>query len=280
MEEFKVQPVDVAKKLAARRRSPHTEAHWVPRSDRPASPGSSVGQEFATISRELGDRDWASIDPMRVRTSKGVRHHFTSAMYFWQRTRSHVWCESQEERWGVLWLDYGGQVERLWAQPMAIAFGHGTRLAGYWHVPDLLAQFIDGSYGLFDVRPAERVDDAARLQFDETAKVCETLGWHYRVLTGQDTLSTRNLDTLSASRHERCAPTPDLEALILKAARDGRTRRELCEIASPECPPLAAAWVDNLAWRRFLHLDLAAVFSSDTFFTTSEHIREGTRAYA
>lgn len=63
MEEFKVQPVDVAKKLAARRRSPHTEAHWAPRSDRPASPGSSVGQEFATISRELGDRDWASIDP-------------------------------------------------------------------------------------------------------------------------------------------------------------------------------------------------------------------------
>ncbi len=28
-----MQPVDAAKKLAARRRSPHTEAHWVPRSD-------------------------------------------------------------------------------------------------------------------------------------------------------------------------------------------------------------------------------------------------------
>jgi hypothetical protein len=41
----------------------------------------------------------------------------------------------------VLWLDYGGQVERLWAQPMAIAFGHESRLSGHWHVPDLLAQF-------------------------------------------------------------------------------------------------------------------------------------------
>lgn len=272
-----MQPVDAAKKLAARRRSLHTEAHWVPRSDEYTSSGSRVRQEFAPVTRELGERDWASIDPMRVRTSKGARHHFTSAMYFWQRTRSHVWCESQEERWEVLWLDYGGQVERLWPQPMAIVFGHGARLAGYWHVPDLLAQFIDGSYGLFDVRPAERVDDAARLQFDETAKVCATLGWHYRVLTGHDTLATRNLDTVSASRHERCAATPDLEALILNAARDGRTRRELCEIASPECPPVAAAWVDNLAWRRLLHLDLATVFSSDTVFTTSEHIREGAR---
>lgn len=275
-----MQPVDAAKQLAARRRSPHTEAHWVPRSGEHASGGSRVHQEYAAVSRDLGEQDWAAIDPMRVRTSKGVRHHFTNAMYFWQRTRSHVWCESQEERWEVLWLDYGGQVERLWAQPMAIAFGHGTRLAGYWHTPDLLAQFTDGSYGLFDVRPAARVDDGARLQFDETAKVCDALGWNYRVLTGHDTLATQTLDCLSASRHERCAPTHEVEALILNAARGGRTRRELCEIASPECPPLAAAWIDNLAWRRLLHLDLAAVFSSDTVFMTSEHIREGARANA
>ncbi|MCT9002343.1 hypothetical protein [Microbacterium memoriense] len=138
---------------------------------------------------------------MRVRTSKGVRHRFTNSMYFWQRTRSHVWCESQEERWELLWLDFGAQVERLWAQPMAIAFGHGSRLAGYSHVPDFLAQFTDGSYGLFDVRPEERLKLATRLQFDETAKTCETLGWHYRVLTGHDTLATRNLDLLvSAAR--------------------------------------------------------------------------------
>ncbi|WP_390178683.1 TnsA-like heteromeric transposase endonuclease subunit [Microbacterium sp. MTN4-26] len=259
-----------------RRRSPHTELHWVPRSIDSLPGGSRVRQDHSPVSREVGQRDWASIDPMRVRTSKGVRHRFTNSMYFWQRTRSHVWCESQEERWEVLWLDYGGQVERLWSQPMALAFGRGSRLAGYSHVPDFLAQFTDGSYGLLDVRPEEQLKLKARLQFDETAKVCDTLGWHYRVLTGHDPLATRNLDCLSASRHERCTPAPGVEALILDAARDGRTRRELCEIASPECPPLAAAWVDNLAWRRRLCLDLGAVFSSDTVYMTSEHIPEGT----
>ncbi|WES63684.1 hypothetical protein P0L94_14585 [Microbacter sp. GSS18] len=104
-----------------------------------------------------------------MRASKGVRRKSTPAMYYWQRTASHVWCESQEERWAVLWLDYGGQVERLWAQPMAIGFGHGSRLWQHWHIPDLLAQFADGSYGLFDVRPAERIDDLAQAQFNATA---------------------------------------------------------------------------------------------------------------
>lgn len=274
-----MRPVETAKQITVRRRSPYTEAHWLPRSidDTVRSP---VRQDYAIATRDVGERDWASINPRRVRTSKGVRHRFTNSMYFWQRTRSHVWCESQEERWELLWLDFGAQVERLWAQPMAIAFGHGSRLAGYSHVPDFLAQFTDGSYGLFDVRPEESLKHATRLQFDETAKTCETLGWHYRVLTGHDTLATRNLDCLSASRHERCAPVPEIEALILDAARGGRTRRELCEIASPECPPLAAAWVDNLAWRRLLHLDLGAVFNSDTVFTSPERVLEGGRSNA
>lgn len=272
-----MQPVDIAKQIAKRRHSTHTEVHWFPRAaEAAASGGPWVRQHHSIAGRELGERDWAAIDPMLVRASKGVRHGFTSAMYFWQRTRSHVWCESQAERWELLWLDFGGQVERLWAQPMAIAFGHGSRLVGHWHVPDFLAQFTDGSYGLFDVRPAERVDEGALTQFDETAKVCDTLGWHYRVLTGHDSLATENLDCLSASRHERCAPTPETEALILDAARGGRARGDLCRIASPTCPPLACAWVDNLAWRRLLHLDLGAVFSSDTVYTTSKHVLEGT----
>ena len=272
-----VRPVDIARQILTRRRSARTELHWLPRVN---DDHAAAHQHWAAADRSLGERDWAAIDPIQVRTSRGVRHYFTGALYFWQRSRSHVWCESQEERWEVLWLDYGGQVDRLWAQPMAIAFGHGSRLSGLWHVPDLLAQFTDGSYGLLDVRPAELVDESARQQFEETAKVCGALGWHYRVLTGHDPLATRNLDCISASRHDRCRPTARVEALILDAARGGRTRGELCRIVSPDCPPLACAWVDNLAWRRLLRLDLATPFNSDTVYTTSECIREGALADA
>lgn len=270
-----MRPVDIAKRITTRRSSVGTELHWVPRVN---ANGPGEYQQHALADRKLGALDWAAIDPTQVRTSKGVRHYFTGALYFWQRSRSHVWCESQEERWEILWLDYGGQVDLLWSQPMAIAFGHGSRLSGHWHIPDLLAQFTDGSYGLFDVRPAELVDERARQQFEETAKVCDALGWHYRVLTGHDPLATRNLDCISASRHDRCRPTARVEALIVDAARGGRTRGELCRIVSPDCLPLACAWVDNLAWRGLLKLDLAATFSSDTVFTTSEHVREGALA--
>jgi len=123
-----MRPVDEAKPINPRRRTSSTELHWIPRTDNGRTTAGL--HEWAVVDRELGDRDWASIDPMRVRKSKGVRHQFTPAMYYWQRTRSHVWCESQQERWEVLWLDYGGQVELLWAQPLAIAFGHGSRFVG------------------------------------------------------------------------------------------------------------------------------------------------------
>lgn len=271
-----MRPVDGAKDLTPRRRTSSSELHWIPRTN---ARGAAAGQhEWAAVGRDLGEGDWAAIDPLRIRKSKGVRHRFTPAMYFWQRTRSHVWCESQQERWEVLWLDYGGQVDRLWAQPLAIAFGHGSQLSGFSHVPDFLAQFTDGSLGLFDVRPAERVDDDARVQFKETEKICEALGWRYRVLTGYDHLATANLDCLSASRHDRCLPAPTMEALILETAQGGRPRGELCRIVSPECPPLACAWIDNMAWRRLLHVDLAVVFGSETVYTTSDSALEGRAA--
>lgn len=264
-----MRPVDSAKPLNARRRTSATELHWLPRVEGRKATGP---HEWAVVDRELGDRDWAAIDPMRVRKSKGVRHRFTPAMYFWQRTRSHIWCESQEERWEVLWLDFSGQVERLWSQPLALTFGHGTRLSGDSHVPDLLAEFTDGSFGLFDVRPTPRFNDRARVQFEETATVCDALGWHYTVLTGHDHRATANLDCLSASRHDRCRPAPATEARILELAAGGRTRGELCRVVAPDCPPLACAWVDNMAWRRLLQLDLAAVFSSETVYTAADAI--------
>jgi hypothetical protein len=267
LREAVMRPVVEAWRIAPRPRTTRTELHWVPGVSQQS--GRKPGHEWAVASRSLGDRDWTEIDPARVRSSSGVRHRFTPAMYYWHRTRSHVWCESQEERWEVLWLDYGGQVKRLWSQPFAISFGRSSRLAGRPHFPDFLGQFTDGSFGLFDVRPAARIDELAQLQFSETALVCASLGWRYQVLSGHDRRATGNLDCLSASRHDRCRPSAEMEAAILEAAAGGQTRRVICALVSPDCPPLACAWVDNMAWRRLLDVDLGEVFSSDTVYTTS-----------
>lgn len=268
-----MRPAVEARRLVPRRRTTRTELHWVAGAGlRGAAAG---GHEWAVAGRDLGDRDWAAINPIRLRGSASVRHLYTPAMYFWQRSKSLVWCESQEERWELLWLDYGGQVERLWSQPFALTFGHGSRLSGLSHYPDFLGQFADGSLGLFDVRPRALIDDTARLQFTETAAVCAQLGWRYQVLFGHDKRATGNLECLSASRHDRCRPTPEMELTILEAATGGRARSDLCRVASPEYPPLACAWVDNLAWRRLLTVDLGDPFGSETTYTTSPFALEG-----
>jgi hypothetical protein len=140
-------------------------------------------------------------------------------------------------------------------------------------VPDFLLQMSDGSYAVRDVRPEELIDEYAQLQFDETARVSATLGWQYQVLSGHSLHATRVIEWLSASRHDRCRPPAAVKDRILEAATLGKTRRELCELASPDCPPLACAWIDNLAWRRLLELDLSAVFNSNTLLTTAHRER-------
>ncbi len=67
-----MRPVDIAKQITTRRRSAGTEVHWVPRAN---ENGAGLEQQHAVTSRELGERDWAAIDPVQVRTSKGVRHY-------------------------------------------------------------------------------------------------------------------------------------------------------------------------------------------------------------
>ncbi|MEJ1089765.1 TnsA-like heteromeric transposase endonuclease subunit [Microbacterium sp. Mu-80] len=269
-----MKPVEIARLIARRRFSKDSELHWVPR-DHSSPTGYADGTTFALVDRSVGRLDWSVIDPMKVRVSKGASHFFTGSEYFWSRTRTHVWCESQFERDELMWLDFGGQVQKVWSQPFGVVFGMRSPLAGHWHVPDFLLQLSDGSYALRDVKPLDRIDDYAQLQFDETARVSAALGWPYEVLSGHSVHATRIVEWLSASRHDRCRPPADIENRILDAARHGKTRLELCELASPEFPPVACAWVDNLAWRRLLALDLSMVFNSNAILTTARHTIAG-----
>ena len=173
-----------------------------------------------------------------------------------------------------MWLDFGGQVAKVWSQPFGVVFGVRSPMAGHWHVPDFLLQMSDDSYAVRDVRPKERIDKSAQLQFDETAVVSATLGWHYQVLFRPQHPCDPAWSNGCRRRVMTVArPPADVEDRILDAATDSKTRRELCELASPDCPPLACAWVDNLAWRRLLALDLSAVFNSNALLTTARRER-------
>lgn len=60
-----VRPVDIVRQITTRRRSARTELHWLPRVNDDHAAGH---QRWATADRSLGERDWAAIDPIQVRT--------------------------------------------------------------------------------------------------------------------------------------------------------------------------------------------------------------------
>ena len=135
-----MQPVDVAKRIAARRRSPYTEAHWVPRTAEHAMEP-LARQEYAVAGRELGERDWAAIDPMLVRISKG-------------HTGRKVVFDAGDKL--VLWIMLTALVLRVvLPQLVPAAYGRWVHLsAGAWFLgfgilglrllPRLIAPRIDG----------------------------------------------------------------------------------------------------------------------------------------
>jgi hypothetical protein len=192
-------------------------------------------------------------------------------LYAWQRHGpEYVWCESQFEKDRLMWLDWEGEVRRLWAQPFAIVFPP-SKDGLSWHVPDFLGQFNDGTLHLYDVKPERQRDQTAEAQFIRTAEICHELGWPYHLLDAstQSDRATANLKWFKAVRHGRCAPSASVLDLILAHAVDGAPRDVLCEVADPDCPTRAAVWVDYLVWHRRLVFDIAELYGSRTVLTAA-----------
>jgi hypothetical protein len=224
------------------------------------------------VSAGLGGRDWGVIDPGPVRITKGsTRGRPIPALYYWRRTDSHVWCESQLEKDELMWLDYAGQVTRLWSQPFVVLFEPDVAL-GY-HVPDFLVELTSGRLCLCDVKPDALIGDQEEGQFKATAAVSEQLGWLYRVLKNHPREQTRVLKWLWATSLDQCRPPRDVEARILEYAQGGATRAELSSFADTESPERGGVWVDYLAWHRRLRLDVGLQFGWSSVYTTVEENR-------
>ena len=267
-------PVSIKDTVTQVSHSSVMELHFVPSAHLDRGRGSDR-QVVCQVSAEPGALDWVTIDPAPVRLSPGAPRGAIPAAYVWYRGSepAWVWCESQAEKDEVMWLDYLGDVVKVWPQPLLIAAPRA--MPGFtWHVPDFLALSRDGAISLFDVRPAELIDQKAARWFEATAQICAELGWPYQVLDGTDRsrATTKNLRWLKASRHPRCRPDNHVEDQILAAARAGATRASLQEIAAPDQPARAAAWIDNLVWRQRLGCDLTHPFNSGTKLFTRPQV--------
>jgi hypothetical protein len=213
---------------------------------------SSAG-EVACTAGELGSVPLAGCGPVRRFSWRRRQHHRPGLQFMVSTGRLHGF-ESLEERSLLLALDFTGAVEEVLPQPFLLRFGAA---AGEFrrHVPDFLAVFRDGSRWLFDVRPAELVEEEDATCFAAAAEAALEAGWRYSVVAGWRPHVVAGIDALSAQRRD-LDDRLGLQDCLLRAVSAGPAAFGDLAAATP-LPAVARAHALHLLWRRRLGIDLS-----------------------
>ncbi|MGW3198554.1 TnsA-like heteromeric transposase endonuclease subunit [Streptomyces sp. NPDC001118] len=111
---------------------------------------------------------------------------------YWAVTsRSLVGYESWGERDAAMALDLDPAVVALASQPFRLIWPDGDRERE--HSPDHFARLADGTGVVVDVRPQDPVDEEAAAVFAFTARICESVGWQFRLVGDLDQPFRANL---------------------------------------------------------------------------------------
>ncbi|MGW0337714.1 hypothetical protein ACWD0J_38920, partial [Streptomyces sp. NPDC003011] len=125
--------------------------------------------------------------------------------------------ESLEERRLLLALDFV-RVQDVLSQPFELGFEtvHGRER----HIPDYLAVMPDGGIWLFDVRPADLIEESDAVKFAAAREAATVYGWRYSVVVGLRPHVHGVLDALSSQRRPMKDPLK-LQPELMAPARQG-----------------------------------------------------------
>lgn len=183
-----------------------------------------------------------------VRRPVKYQHRRNYEGYYWfAGSGESVWYESMTEYSALMELDHGGQLARIAAQPLCMLFSDGSR-----HYPDYFALHTSGRQFVYDVRPLNRLDEKAEVQFSKTREVCARIGWGYQVLHGATGVQRHNLEWLAAYRHAYIRPDATTRARILAVATEPVSLGGLIKSLDPEQPVTFLPGVYHLLWSRDL----------------------------
>ena len=203
--------------------------------------------------------------PMRSFPSYRGQRNFPGL--WWSSTqRRHVGYESWLERHHLTDLDHDPAVIAIASQPMKLTWWAGG--TSHTHIPDFYARRVDGSALLVDCRPAARVGDVDRIVFDTTRRICEAVGWSYRLVHEPDPVRAANLSWVAGYRHPRFG-SPKLEAALLDQCRVPSALLPAAESVGDPIRTLPVVY--HLLWRQALTASLALPLSGATVV----HARDG-----
>jgi hypothetical protein len=206
------------------------------------------------------------VNARRIRTGyqyKAQRNYHGT--YWFSQTESHVWYESLFEMTALMSIDFTADIRSIASQPMMMQFSNGSV-----HYPDLFAVHSDGRQVVYDVRPKERISEETAIQFAETKRLCDLVGWGYELFTEIDPVAKANLEWLSGYRHKRYLPSVDSTQRLVSAARRGRSFRELTTFAGSEHVAVGAMAIYSLLWRRVLQFDMTTQLTTATTIHSSQ----------
>lgn len=136
-------------------------------------------------------------DLVRSFPSWRLKRHYDG--YHWMGVLGvSVGFESLIERGCLIELDRTPGVVAVASQPMWIRWTTAGRLRE--HCPDYFVRLDDGQGVLIDVKPAARIDDGVRAQFDMTAAFAADRGWRYVVYDAESPIREANLRFLAPFR--------------------------------------------------------------------------------
>lgn len=218
--------------------------------------------------RELASVPLRSVRPVRGFTWRRSQRNRAGLQYL-VSTGLHHGFESLAEQRLLLALDFAGSVTQVCSQPFSMRY----LAMGGWrnHIPDFLA-VTDSDVWIVDVRPEERVDAKARLDFAATAEVALAAGWRFVAVIGWQPQVMTVVDSLSAQRRPLADRLGLQEQQLLSAAAGGATQLgDLTQQTS--APAMARAFLLHLLWWRRLAVDLSQPLGDTSWVWPAAHER-------
>lgn len=212
----------------------------------------------AIADQGLLDKELYLAHPYRIGHQYPKRRNYTGEHWF-SNTGTHVWFESLFERQALLWLDFTSDVVAIATQPMRMDFANGLH-----HIPDIMALHSDHRQVVYDVKPASLITPKVRAQFDETANVCDQVGWDYEIISSFGHIAEGNLAWLSNFRQHHFAPPVEARAQLMEALNAPLPLGKAAESLRSDRSHAAVGWLYHLAWIGAVKLDLSTPFSNST----------------
>nr|WP_240895380.1 TnsA-like heteromeric transposase endonuclease subunit [Kineococcus siccus] len=171
---------------------------------------------------DAGDIAFEVVAPVRAFPTWPHKRSYDG--WWWAATTGRsIGYESWLERDHLMLFDHDPDVTGIASQPFWIMFedaagavrgDEGRVSRGPSHAPDFFLRLRDGSGVVVDVRPLARLDAATEQVFDRTKRLCQQLGWQYRVCTDLDVVHARNVRWLAGYRHPRFGTDPAMVAAL------------------------------------------------------------------